>query len=399
MKRALFMTIGTGVGGEEGVESLAHGLLKSILHYKPDFILFFGSELSKNTLESIKKQYQERVDKKLTYYQLITLSDVDRFDECFQKIRQEIIERPDWEVYIDYTSGTKTMTMSAAIASVLYHKDLTLVAGERGQNGLVSTHTEEIKTQSLYSAYDELLMDKMKDAFNQNRFETALGLINEMVRVENRDSFIKIIQAYHYWDKFNHQKAFDLLSKVQIKVKDEKALKRNKEFLGTLVNARDVKEYYILADLIKNAQRRCQEDKYDDALARLYRAVEFISQVMLKKEYRIDTANVDLDVVPDFAQEKYQKKMKNGKITIGLCEGYELLQDLNDDLGLTFFSDNKLKYLLSKRNSSILAHGFEPITGERVDEVEELNGKVINLGCMLYPGLEDLMFKAEFMEL
>lgn len=393
------MTIGTGVGGEEGVQSLAHGLLKSILHYKPDCTLFFGSELSKNTVESLKTQYHEHVGKEMEDYQFVRLLDVDRFDECFQKIRQEILDRESWEIIIDYTSGTKTMTMSAAIASVLYGKDLTLVSGERGQNGLVSTNTEEIKTQSLYSAYDKILNDKMIDAFNHHRFETALKQINDIVKLNQRESLLKIVQAYNNWDKFHHQEAFDLLRNIKVNVKDEGAFKRNKEFLGTLVNARDVKEYYLLADLINNAQRRCQEGKYDDALARLYRAVEFISQIRLKKEYGIDTSDVDLDRIPDFVQEKYQKKMKNSKIAIGLREGYKLLRELNDDLGGLFISDNRLFDLLNKRNSSILAHGFEPITGERVEEVKELNGKVIYLGGILYPGLDDLMYKAEFMKL
>lgn len=393
------MTIGTGVGGEEGVQSLAHGLLKSILHYKPDCTLFFGSELSKNTVESLKTQYHEHVGEEMEDYQFVRLLDVDRFDECFQKIRQEILSREGWEIIIDYTSGTKTMTMSAAIASVLYGKDLTLVSGERGQNGLVSTNTEEIKTQSLYSAYDKILNDKMIDAFNHHRFETALQQINDIVKLNQRESLLKIVQAYNNWDKFHHQEAFDLLRNIKVNVKDEGAFKRNKEFLGTLVNARDVKEYYLLADLINNAQRRCQEGKYDDALARLYRAVEFISQIRLKKEYGIDTSDVDLDRIPDFVQEKYQKKMKNSKIAIGLREGYKLLRELNDDLGGLFISDNRLFDLLNKRNSSILAHGFEPITGERVEEVKELNGKVIYLGGILYPGLDDLMYKAEFMKL
>lgn len=393
------MTIGTGVGGEEGVQSLAHGLLKSILHYKPDCTLFFGSELSKNTVESLKTQYHEHVGEEMENYQFVRLLDVDRFDECFQKIRQEILDREGWEIIIDYTSGTKTMTMSAAIASVLYGKDLTLVSGERGQNGLVSTNTEEIKTQSLYSAYDKILNDKMIDAFNHHRFETALQHINDIVKLNQRESLLKIVQAYNNWDKFHHQEAFDLLRNIKVNVKDEGAFKRNKEFLGTLVNARDVKEYYLLADLINNAQRRCQEGKYDDALARLYRAVEFISQIRLKKEYGIDTSDVDLDRIPDFVQEKYQKKMKNSKIAIGLREGYKLLRELNDDLGGLFISDNRLFDLLNKRNSSILAHGFEPITGERVEEVKELNGKVIYLGGILYPGLDDLMYKAEFMKL
>lgn len=399
MKRALFMTVGTGVGGEDGVHKLAHGLLTSIIHYKPDLTLFFGSDISLNTVESIKNQYQDRFEEEMDDCQFIKINDVDRFEECFQMIRQEIKKLPDYDIIIDYTSGTKTMTMSAAIASVLYHKELTLVSGERGKNGLVSTYTEEIKTQSLYSAYDKLLMDKMKDAFNHHRFETALGILDEMVRLENREAYRKLIEAYLKWDRFNHDEAMELLNHEDIQKLNIPSLKGNRSFLGTLVNAREIKEFYLLTDLINNTRRRCQEGKYDDALARLYRSVEFISQTQLKKAYNINTSDVKLDLVPDSVKSKYLNKIRNGKISIGLREGYKLLEELDDELGSVFFSDNRLIDLLNKRNSSILAHGFEPITKDRVKEVKELNKKVIELGCIIYPELKNLMFNAEFMKL
>ena len=213
MKRALLMTVGTGVGrSSKQVESLANGLVKALIHYKADSNIFFGSQLSKNTIKVVEEIYQKRAKSKLNY-EIITLEDVDRFEECFQKIRQVIKEYSDYEVIIDYTSGTKTMTMSAAIASVLYHKELTLVTGERGDNGLVVMHTEEIKTQSLYSAYDELLMEKMREAFNNYRYDTALGFLGDIIKVDDRKSYQNLIQAYNYWDKFNHQAAFDLIKR------------------------------------------------------------------------------------------------------------------------------------------------------------------------------------------
>lgn len=395
MKRALFMTVGTGVGAkEEQIHSLAHGLLSSILHYNPDLIIFFGSELSKLTVKSISKQYKEKTSEEMAKDKFIIIKDVDRFDECYRKIRNEILERPDWEIIIDYTSGTKTMTMSAAIVSVLYHKKLTLVSGERGKNGLVLPNTEEIKTQSLYSAYDDLLMDKMKESFNQYRFETARDILKEIVRDEDKEDYLNLVSAYNFWDKFNHEDAQKLITDVKIITKDE--FNKNKEFLGTLVNTKKFKDYYLLADLINNAQRRFQEGKYDDCVARLYRAVECIAQIRLK-EHGIETSDVDLEKVPESLKEEYRRKSKNGKIAIGLREGYKLLQELEDELGSEFYNDKRLLDLLSYRNNSILAHGFEPITDVKV--VSELKDKVLNLGNLLYPKLEGWMVKAEFMEL
>lgn len=388
------MTVGTGVGrSSQQVQSLANGLVNSILHYKGDVNILFGSELSKNTVKYMEEIYQKRENSPFNY-DFVTLQDVDRFEECFQKIRQVIKEYSDYEVIIDYTSGTKTMTMSAAIASVLYHKDLTLVSGERGDNGLVSMHTEEIKTQSLYSAYDEILMDKMKEAFNNYRYDSALSFLDEMVNVDKRESYQNLIQAYNYWDKFNHEAAFELIKNIDMPIDTS-----NKEFIGMLINSRDFKEYYHLADLLNNSKRRFMEGKYDDALARLYRAVEFISQTRLKMEYGIDTSDVELELVPDFAREQYSRKEKSGKITIGLREGYKLLRQLGDDIGSSYFQDKRFIDLLNKRNRSILAHGFTPVTDENLDELEELRDKVMYFASLLYSEIDDLMKKAEFMKI
>lgn len=400
MKRALFMTVGTGVGyDEERIQSLAHGLLESIGTYQPDKIVFFGSQLSKKTVKSLKNQYKERFGSDLNHYQFLTIPDVDHFDDCFQTIVKEIRDHVDYDVIIDYTSGTKTMTMSAAIASVLYHKKLTFISGKRGQNGLVSPKTEDIRTQNLYSVYDKLLFGKVKDAFNSYRFKTAEVILDEIVDLENRNTYQKLFQAYNFWDKFNHQEAAKIITQEDMgNLKDIKEiLTNNKEFLGTLVNAKKIRGIYVLADLLNNTQRRFQEDKYDDALARLYRAVELIAQQHLQDTYQINTSQVDLDKVPETLQDYYERKRdRNGKITIGLREDYVLLHELDEQLGDAFLSDNRLKYLLQSRNNSILAHGLEPITGEKIAEIKELYEKTLQLGIMIYPNIEELMQKANF---
>ena len=41
--------------------------------------------------------------------------------------------------------------------------------------------------------------------------------------------------------------------------------------------------------------------------------------------------------------------------------GYEILKDLDDEIGRKFIEDKEMKNLLSKRNYSILAHGTNSI--------------------------------------
>ena len=184
---ALFMTVGTGRGTEDSVKSLAHGLLSAIIHYNPDKIVFFGSADSKETVSSLKEQYREEKKKGLADDEFIMITGVDDFNECFGKMRRKIEECEDHGIIIDYTSGTKTMTMSAAICSMLYHKKLNLISGERGKDGIVIPGTENQREQNLYSAYDELLLDKVKDLFNSYRFEDARSTLNEIVILEDME--------------------------------------------------------------------------------------------------------------------------------------------------------------------------------------------------------------------
>jgi CRISPR-associated protein (TIGR02710 family) len=395
MKRALFMTVGTGVGNEEErIHSLAHGLLESIEHYNPTTIVFFGSKLSEKTVESLKEQYHEHFGDDLDNYDFILINDVDQFDECFKKLRTQIYKYSDYEVIVDYTSGTKTMTMSAAIASVLYHKKLTVISGKRGQNGLVIRGTENISPQALYAYYDEISLEKVNDFFNNYRFDAAKETLDQIVEVENREAYEKIIDAYRKWDMFDHPGAMELLKNEKNKnLKIKGSLKDNKTFIGNLIHLEREKELYIIADLLNNSQRRAVDHKYDDALARLYRTVELIAQCKLK-EKGIDSSNVDLEKIPLFARKEYAVKQdENGRIRIGLHSSYKLLQYLDQDLGKNFVSDNRLKDLLKKRNDSILAHGLTPIAQENYTELYE---KTFTLARELTPQIDDLMKKAEF---
>lgn len=375
----LFMTVGTGRKTKESTRSLAHGLLSAIIHYNPDKIVFFGSDGSKETVSSLKEQYHEEKKKGLADHEFIMISSVDDFNECFGKMRRKIEEYEDHEIIIDYTSGTKTMTMSVAICSMLYHKKLNLISGERGDDGIVIPGTENQREQNLYRAYDELLFDKVKDLFNSYRFEDARSTLNEIVILEDRGTYRKMIDAYDQWDKFNHNITFETLGGV----KDDR-VSQNKAFLGKLVHNKDLKFYIV--DLINNAARRIEKGKYDDAVARLYRTIELIAQTRLMdmqlieeglfKDKMVFAIRLDMlkEKLGDEAVNKYcagQKEgdMANGVVKVGLSRSYALLYDLNDELGLKFNGDRRLQNLLQSRNRSILAHGLTPVEKNSAEEL------------------------------
>ena len=368
MKKVLLITLGTGVGPneDERTKSLAHGILNSITINRPDWILFFGSDKSLKTLESLKEQYFEKMGEKLESFEFVELKHFDEFSCCYESIANKIRELRDHEIVVDYTSGTKTMSVSAAICALLYKATPFVVTGTRGSNGVVKSGAESARQENFFQAYDEILLERALKSFNIYRFGEAMAYLDDIVGLDDQKKIYRnLFEAYSLWDRFEYKKAFEILDNVNY---ESKQLRRNQKFLRRLTTDQD--NYSpILAELLNNAERRIGEGKYDDAVARLYRTIELVSQIKLR-ELGIDPGNVDINKLRDLGLDEtviseYEKqRTDNGKIMVSLRSGYMLLSHLGDDLGKGFLEDSRLQNLLKKRNSSILAHGLDPVGEE-----------------------------------
>ena len=402
---AMLITVGTGIGTSQDVrDSLAHGILYAINHYNPKRIVFFGSDESLKTVESLKRQYMEKHNRELDFSEFIEISEVDNFKKYFTAIKSKIDDLEDeYNIIVDYTSGTKTMTMSAAFASMLYHKKLIFVSGER-EGGLVLKGTEEIKSQNLYLVYDELMTTKIKELFNSNRFEAGKVLIDDIVGSKSeKEAFTKLFNSYSSFDNVNYVNVlenFDLNLFVSVWPDLEKDFQKNMKALNILnVKNHGQKCYYVLASLLNNARRRSEEHKYDDAIARLYRCLELIAQIKLK-EYDIKTSDVDLNILKEKGiKEDYINEFRSnseGKIKIGLTQDYILLNELNDNLGNFYIENEKvIQNLLKYRNQSILAHGLDSQDEDQYCEFRQLVLKAANV---LNPNIDNFIDETIFPE-
>ena len=392
MKRkevVLFMTVGTGVNQDsqnDGFKFLANKLYSTINKIYPNHVVFFASDKSKQTIKYIEKLFELENDEFIIEqdYQIVPIDAIDDFNACF-----EIIERKVWDfefsndtnykIIMDYTSGTKTMSAAMACCGLFYSKDLISVGGDRS-TGEVSAGTELINYQNLYKIYDRFALMRTRYNFNANRYMACIDVLNYIIDLNiHKESFLSLCKAYHAWDNIDFEGAYCHLKKVdmnQFEFREIKGqLKRNLNALGIIVNSRslNLKNCYILASLINNSIRRAEEYKYDDAIARLYRAFELIAQIRLTS-YNIKSSDVDVsillenDVSPEFIEE-LEKTKEDGKIRIGLIKDYLLLNELNDDLGKYYVENAKMiKNVTVKRNNSILAHGLESKSKEDFEE-------------------------------
>jgi len=359
-------------------------IIKSIIHYRPEFISFLASQDTFHNASDIKKACQE---KSVNFRSEVTMVDnVNDLLHCFEKAEEAIKRVTDKDfskdrVIVDYTGGTKNMSVSLALAAINQGFSFSYVGGkERTKNGvgIVIDGAEEIYKS--VNPWDFLAINEKRQIallFNQYQFMAAKQLCDSLSEKATRQKtlFKKIgfaIEGYYLWDLFRHKDALERFQRAKIEEIQESGevafeefaakAKENIRFLEVLIkNSQKLSINYIL-DIFANAERRFEEGKIDDAILRIYRLSEMIAQERLINNYGIDTSNVKPDQIPANLRDEFVRRYKNSmdnKIKLPQGASFELLCALDDELGRAF-ERNKKTFLdiQSSRNQSYLAHGF-----------------------------------------
>ncbi len=146
--------------------------------------------------------------------------------------------------------------------------------------------------------------------------------------------------------------AFALASRVR-------RIAQNLEFLGNVQGKKPSVEKVV--DMVENARRRIKDQRrFDDGVARLYRAVEMWHQWRLQKRYSVSTDKVDWAHVGEQTSQRFLDAagLAQLPVMLDLTRARTLDRLLSGD-GLE--EDNVFRDLLQQRNRSILAHGLKPI--------------------------------------
>jgi len=395
MSRVLAVSVGTGIGStREAVTSLAGCIAFSIESVNPDKVFFIvSSESEAKTLPRIFDLITPEDS------EVFRISNPDNIQRIFHEIRPRIEElRSEYDyVAVDYTSGTKAMTGALAMLGVLYEANvLQNVTGER-RNGIVQGGTEILQTVSPTFAISERKIHMALNFFNRYQYKASLSVIEE---IENRTRDGKILQrvsrlrmaseAYSAWDRFDHKRAFEHLRQLK-----EPEFNKSKRFLGKLLNPKETeKGPYYVADLYNNAVRQGEEGAHDNAIARLYRVIELLAQVKLRRDHDINTSAVSARDLPKVLREEWMPQ-QDERMKIGLYHSYRLLKEKGDKLGELLESE-RMRDILSKRNISILAHGLTP-----VDEKTylDMKGEIYRVMSMYISNTDSLIEDSTFPKL
>lgn len=404
MSKALIITLGTGPGVESGIA-------RSIQVNHPDAIRFIATRESASTIARIETKLGYR----LTCGEPCLIEDGDDVEDCWATAEQLISSLIDngvqpQDIFVDFTSGTKAMSAGAVLAAIGREcSGLVYVTGKRGPDSRVISGTERVITVAPYRIFVESRRRLVKDFFNAFQYEACLSLVRE-VRSRAADLELQgecnhlenLICAYSKWDRFDHRGALSFFKQLpkewskrwRIDISHSKEIvsriAKQQERYGEMADIKDKYSIEMLADLLANAQRRAQEGKYDDAIARLYRAVELIAQLLLSRR-DINTSSARLEELPQSWRENFSTA--DSPLKLGQEKAYLLLEALGDKVGKYYRENQNLRNYLSKRNSSILAHGIEPMSKS---DYEELNKETHNLALMAFPNISSFEQKCGF---
>ena len=438
-KTALILTIGQATEPS----------IKRINQLNPDLVYFIHSIKSKeNALFIIEETGIEN-------YKFKLLDDHESVDDSFVKSLECINElESEYEIVGDFTVGTKPMVAGLVMACIDKNCDYVYL-GESGDDsrhdGMGPVKSGQEKTKNQENPYENYAINEFrsgKEFFDKYQFTAANeNFTNAELKLKYSDLkerskiFIKIVRFYDAWDKFNDNLDDIALNKylqniILNKINSRNSLKdyfeneipdffgqmkKNKQFLDKKISSKPSNsiEYY-LPDLLNNANRRISEGKYDDAVARLYRAIELISQIRLNQYNVLDKSKIDENKTFFVDKEKLKKRLSkanlaevdniriNGwkKSNINLLEldsgkNYKLLKVFSNESKYDFTESTdklvknyyKIKSQVQKRNKSILAHGLRPLNK---NETEKLFKLVLNHSKKLNPEIEKEMALAKF---
>jgi len=367
-------------------------IIFSLNQSRPEYICFFAS---KQTQKIIEEEILPNLSFKPRHYDWIITPNAELLSDCYSQLIKRLPELMEkWEVdpkdvCVDYTGGTKTMSVALALATIDRSCCYSYVGGdERSKGGVGVVVDGKEKMSFLENPWDQIALAEKKEAsilFNKARYASAADVLEKcIVRVsKEQKAFFKALRemviGYDLWDRFKHKDAkgrlyrsHDVLlafshGSERKEIKDlALRLDENIQFLEKILSSHKPSTLYF-HDLLSNAKRRADlEHKYDDAVARLYRAIEVLGQAELKEIYGIETSDVKEELIPETLRQEYVLKYKDkhdSKVKISLFASYRLLRDLRTALAKEFFSlyDREIKSLLDIRNHSILAHGFNPV--------------------------------------
>ncbi len=374
-------------------------LIKSIMTFNPEKVIFFASHDS----VPLSHEILSASNKKPASEFVITDNPNSLFN-CYSKARK-CIDRaqqgdlPRDEIMVDYTGGTKVMSAALLLASLGRSYRFNYVGGvQRNKDGIgtvIDGHEEMFSEASPWSVFAEEERRQIVILFNRRRFSAVIEIIETFDRdlpaeIRKYFQFVRLLsEGFLKWDQFEHKTALRYLDRGITELSDyislypdpeletfSKKVLTCKEYLNYVVEkTQSLKTSHkiLISDLLNNARRKIADKRFDDAAARIYRALELFGQIIFKEVAGCDNDKVKLEIVPDKIRKEFSRKYLDphrNVLKLPLSATFKYLEAKGHEVGERFFKREKeIRNIQSNRNDSILAHGLKPVTERGINSI------------------------------
>jgi CRISPR-associated protein (TIGR02710 family) len=402
-------------------------IVASVLAHRPERLIFV---VSRDTRSSVAESISPKLAAHETpfalepgRYDFVELSDAQDFGQCVRELRGAqarhvapwLARGGEFCVTVDFTGGTKCMTSALALVARRWNCRFSHVGGtQRTKEGVgivVSGKEQVIHSANPWDALGYEAVEQAVVLFNHGDLaaaarvvETAKQRAGESVK-RGLNTLHQLCEGYDLWDRFQHRDARSRFANVLKAPHDLLAwfpssshkLIRTVESHVKWIERLPHESQPFLSDLIANADRCAGRRRFDDSVARLYRACEAAAQFQLVEHKLADRPDgkVALDRLPDPFRTDWAARATDGVVMLRLQDDYALLAAIDAPLGRRFLElqlHSRHQSPLTERNGSILAHGQSPISSRGYDLLRSAIGALLDLKANAlpqFPVLED----------
>jgi hypothetical protein len=385
---------------------------------RPTHVLFVVSETTPaqpGSVEQIDAIRQRIADIGATDELVVPPDDPDRIFVRLRDWLHKLDRDPRFQgrrLIFDYTGGTKSMTAAlfqAAVASA--GAELQFMLGRRDNLRQVTPGTERPVPISIDWIVAERTEAMLRSAWKSYAYAECADGVDTLLEnlgtdgsapagvIQRLKDLRDAARAFDCWDRFLHAEAAEQLNALGSRYPDLAAYAKQAAAISRCDGLK-------LLDLWHNAERCAERGRYDDAVARCYRLIEWTGQWYLRQEHGIDVNNMPSDhklLTPERRTKHHLDKTK--KTLSGLMQTLKLAADLSEDSPFKRFlnspvpykhnrnGEHELKNILELRNKSILAHQDRPLTATDWNKVKTFMDHFFQ--SLLKPLLERLLKAAE----
>lgn len=383
----------------------------------PEQIWFFCSEQSRpfavEALHEIGLEFPERA----VGGEYIVENQFEVLNACYRTLRQQIplllhkysIARE--AVLVDYTGGSKPMSAALVLAATEFFQNFAYVGGVRDKDGVGRTlpGQEQLveQTTNPWAVLAVRELGRIADLWKGLQFEAAASLLRTTagqvpkINKVRFQTFAKVADAMAARHRLDLREARALLESVHDTQKEVTPMgalfdgREDFELLSQLEAIQGVMRKCLengganttlLRELLDNALRTASQGRYEDAAARLYRALEMQGQLWLKETSRgffesgrckADKVEALFTTFPELDREQWGKTDRDGRLNLGLEQLFRCLCALKDARALRIVEDmdtkgSRIRSVTKTRNEGILAHGVASVGQAGFEEMKKI---------------------------